>query len=161
MGNLVLCCRNRGQRQKTGDIEHQKRPKSQSDENTPLNKYLVGTANTTRPEELQALLAEISQRRIDPSQTLDVSSVVINRNEGYAEVNEFTLIKTIGKGTYGKVKLALNRNDGFFYAIKMLNKRLLQRKRTVGMNNAWSDVLKEVSIMRRYISIFFFYYLFN
>jgi Protein kinase domain len=69
--------------------------------------------------------------------------------EGHKTVNEYVLIKTIGRGTSGKVKLAMNVNDGAFYALKVLNKRLLERKRTVGLNNAWSDVMREIAIMGR------------
>src|SRR3989338_3828515 len=143
MGNVLRCCRMSNSDLKPSTLD------LQSNENTPLRLSSSLGASSTRNDE--AIIAEFSRRCINLNQTLDVSSVYIVENEGHKEVNEFTLIKTIGKGTYGKVKLVLNRNDGNFYAIKMLNKRLLQRKRTVGMNNAWSDVLREVAIMRRYL----------
>src|SRR3989338_9296156 len=66
--------------------------------------------------------------------------------EGHKRINEYVLIKTIGKGTYSKVKLAQSQKDGQMYAIKVLNKARLRKKRTVGMHNALSDVLREVEI---------------
>eukprot|EP00879_Flechtneria_rotunda_P011490 GHRR01012003.1.p1 GENE.GHRR01012003.1~~GHRR01012003.1.p1 ORF type:complete len:620 (+),score=143.61 GHRR01012003.1:839-2698(+) len=48
-------------------------------------------------------------------------------------INQYVVVKTLGRGSYGKVKLCLNTVDGRLYAIKMMNRscllRTLQRPR--------------------------------
>ncbi|WIA30403.1 hypothetical protein OEZ86_000488 [Tetradesmus obliquus] len=48
-------------------------------------------------------------------------------------INQYVVVKTLGRGSYGKVKLCLNTLDGHLYAIKMMNRscllRTLQRPR--------------------------------
>jgi serine/threonine protein kinase len=39
-------------------------------------------------------------------------------------VNDFTTIKVIGKGSYGKVLLVKKNDDGQIYAMKVLKKKL-------------------------------------
>lgn len=46
-----------------------------------------------------------------------------HNNKGYKTLNNYTFIKTIGKGAYAKVKLA-EKNDKF-YAIKIMKKSYL------------------------------------
>lgn len=43
-------------------------------------------------------------------------------------IDDFTLLKLIGKGSYGKVMLVKKKDDGIIYAIKALRKaHLVQR----------------------------------
>ncbi|KAJ4460536.1 putative Calcium/calmodulin-dependent protein kinase kinase 2 [Paratrimastix pyriformis] len=63
-------------------------------------------------------------------------------------INEYLMIRSIGCGTYGKVKLATNTNNGQQYAIKILNKTLLRRKRK-GNVTALQNVMREMAIMKR------------
>ena len=44
-------------------------------------------------------------------------------------VNDFLFIETIGKGAYSKVKRVINLKTKKEYAVKILNKRLLQKKK--------------------------------
>lgn len=49
-------------------------------------------------------------------------------------INQYVLVKTLGRGSFGKVKLCLNTLDGKLYAIKMIDRsymlKTLQRPRT-------------------------------
>lgn len=62
--------------------------------------------------------------------------------EGNKMVNEYSMIRTLGSGSYGKVKLAMDSNNKA-YAIKIMNKSLLKR---VQKNE---DVRKEVAILKK------------
>lgn len=42
--------------------------------------------------------------------------------QGATFVNQYIVIKTLGMGAYGKVKLALDSKDHHLYAIKLINK---------------------------------------
>ncbi|KAF8069424.1 GRIK2 [Scenedesmus sp. PABB004] len=52
-------------------------------------------------------------------------------------INQYVVVKTLGRGSYGKVKLCLNTLDGSLYAIKMMNRscllRTLQRPGRAGL----------------------------
>ncbi|RKP38670.1 serine/threonine-protein kinase Sgk2, partial [Dimargaris cristalligena] len=43
-------------------------------------------------------------------------------------IDDFYLLKVIGKGSYGKVMLARHKNSGKVYAIKVITKKSLQRR---------------------------------
>lgn len=43
-------------------------------------------------------------------------------------INQYVVVKTLGRGSFGKVKLCLNTVDGELYAIKMVNKTYLLRQ---------------------------------
>jgi len=64
-------------------------------------------------------------------------------------VNQYVLLQDIGRGSFGKVKLCINTNDNEFYAVKILRKRQLSKKR-VGMvkGAALRDALNEIELMK-------------
>lgn len=51
--------------------------------------------------------------------------------------------------SYGKVSLFRNFHDGRYYAIKVLNRELLQRKRVGPGVTALEDVMREERILKR------------
>mmetsp|Transcript_2849 Transcript_2849/g.5351 ORF Transcript_2849/g.5351 Transcript_2849/m.5351 type:complete len:701 (-) Transcript_2849:72-2174(-) len=66
-------------------------------------------------------------------------------------VNQYIIIKTLGQGSYGKVKLGLNTNDQNLYAIKIVDKSQLKRKRIAGPGKATAldTVRREIAIMKK------------
>ena len=48
-------------------------------------------------------------------------------NNDYSDINNYVLKKTIGKGTFGKVKLAIFKPTNQFFAIKILNKEKIKK----------------------------------
>ncbi len=42
--------------------------------------------------------------------------------QGCTFVNQYVVVKTLGEGAYGKVKLCLNSEDHNLYALKLVNK---------------------------------------
>lgn len=84
--------------------------------------------------------------RGSPRETLKVNT---SRDaSGNKIVNEYVILKTLGAGSYGKVKLCINLLDEQFYAIKIFHKGMLRRKR-IGMSTALQDVVREIAIMKK------------
>lgn len=81
--------------------------------------------------------------------TKETTRVKVVKDGMNKSVNQYVLLKKLGTGTYGKVKLAHNTDDNQLYAIKIFKKKALQRKR-VGMRKggAFNDVLNEIEIMK-------------
>lgn len=59
-------------------------------------------------------------------------------------INDFNIIKTIGRGAYGKVTLAQNKFDGKLYALKSLCKQNLQENDLVEKTIRERDTLMKV-----------------
>ena len=76
-------------------------------------------------------------------------------SEGHPTVNQYTLLRKIGEGSYGKVKLC--SYNGRFYAVKVINKANLRKRREIHRNaegkiivkNALEDIAHEVAIMKK------------
>lgn len=75
--------------------------------------------------------------------------------EGFKTLNDYMLLETLGEGSYGKVRLA--DKNGQKYAVKILNKSKLKKKREFyvdenGANrvkDALENVRKEIAIMKK------------
>ena len=62
-----------------------------------------------------------------------------------AFVNEYALIRTLGKGSFGTVKLGLNTKDFKLYALKLLPKS--RAATSSGITDP--EVVREISVMRQ------------
>jgi len=77
--------------------------------------------------------------------------------EGRSTVNQYTLVKKLGEGTYGKVKLALKGEKEEKFAVKVIKKKALKKKREVVRDengkikykDAFENVIREVNIMKK------------
>lgn len=58
------------------------------------------------------------------------------------------MVKPLGKGAFGKVKLCKDTRDGKLYALKIMDKNVLKKKRQ-GMSNMLQSVQKEIAIMKK------------
>lgn len=65
-------------------------------------------------------------------------------------MNEYALVRTLGKGSFGKVKLGLNTADHELYALKLIPKsRRRLRNNTAGAPLvAEADVIQEINVMK-------------
>ena len=61
-------------------------------------------------------------------------------------VNEYTFLKLLGAGTYGRVHLCSDSVTGRIYAIKVVDKAKLRRKR-LGLTD--QELLREVEVMKK------------
>jgi len=92
----------------------------------------------------------------------DLISPIITSNitlgedsEGNTTVNQYTILRKIGEGSYGKVKLCSFNNR--FYAVKVINKANLRKRREIHRNpegkiivkNALEDISQEIAIMKK------------
>ena len=50
------------------------------------------------------------------------SVTAVMKLQGCTFVNQYVVIKTLGQGAYGKVKLCLNSEDHNLYALKLVSK---------------------------------------
>eukprot|EP01064_Diplonema_japonicum_P009186 TRINITY_DN1665_c1_g1_i3.p1 TRINITY_DN1665_c1_g1~~TRINITY_DN1665_c1_g1_i3.p1 ORF type:complete len:872 (+),score=158.96 TRINITY_DN1665_c1_g1_i3:183-2798(+) len=65
--------------------------------------------------------------------------------EGNKRINQYTVVQEIGRGAYGKVKLALHVDTDTNYAIKILNKLQIRKKNA----NALHLAQQEVAILKK------------
>jgi serine/threonine protein kinase len=74
-------------------------------------------------------------------------------------INEYKFIETLGKGSYSKVKRAINMKNNKQYAVKILNKRILRKKKksygrtsegTLKINYMIEDSLNEIEIYKQF-----------
>lgn len=78
----------------------------------------------------------------------------LRQKDGKKKINQYIVMKEIGKGSFGKVKLVLNtEQQNKPYAMKALSKARLNRI-FVGKNRtAMQDVMQEIAIMKKLVSI--------
>ncbi|KAN0011962.1 hypothetical protein ACTFIU_000181 [Dictyostelium citrinum] len=89
-----------------------------------------------------------SRHRSKPKETL--RALKKRHKDGHKMVNEYVFVRKLGKGTFGKVKLAYHHDTHHLYAIKIFNKiRLKKQTMGIGRTNAFDDVLKEIAIMKK------------
>ena len=75
-----------------------------------------------------------------------------NVTNGKQFVNNFEILKTLGKGSFAKVKLARDVNTNQYYAIKVMNKSLLKKKRIyikTQMSNMYESVTSAIELMKQ------------
>eukprot|EP01116_Phalansterium_solitarium_P011214 TRINITY_DN2682_c0_g1_i1.p1 TRINITY_DN2682_c0_g1~~TRINITY_DN2682_c0_g1_i1.p1 ORF type:complete len:1512 (-),score=430.95 TRINITY_DN2682_c0_g1_i1:308-4843(-) len=70
------------------------------------------------------------------------------------KVGNYEIIQTIGKGAYGKVKLAVDRRTGVQHAIKVLDKAMLRKMRKLPMPGVKAmdplkDLQAEIALMKK------------
>ena len=82
------------------------------------------------------VISEAEENENSDSHTKETTKVVVGRDQqGNKIVNQYALIKNLGAGSYGKVKLCVDLVDEKFYAIKVCHKGILRRRR-IGMSTA-------------------------
>ena len=66
------------------------------------------------------------------------------------KINQYIVEKTLGKGSFAKVKLVTDSSSGNKFAIKVMNKNALKNKKS-GNNgkNAFDCVLEELEVLKR------------
>ncbi|KAL0487342.1 calmodulin dependent protein kinase kinase [Acrasis kona] len=90
----------------------------------------------------------IGRASIKKDETKVTNVLVLSQDEdGNKMVNNYCFMRTIGKGSYGKVKLCIDNNNRP-YAVKVLNKSALKRVKK-GDETAYSDVLREIAINKK------------
>ncbi|CAK88262.1 unnamed protein product (macronuclear) [Paramecium tetraurelia] len=98
-----------------------------------------------------------SQRQKQPRKSLQVQHTLevvqtshleksVNE-EGMAQINQYTVLESLGQGAFGKVKKAQNFK-GEILAIKIANKKKLKKK-LLSKSNAYTMLEREIAIMKK------------
>ena len=89
----------------------------------------------------------------------DKVNITYDKKTGNKIVNEFYFLETIGRGAYSKVKQCINLNTREEFAVKILNKRLLRKKKksygktkegTLKINYMIEDAINEINIYKSF-----------
>lgn len=83
-------------------------------------------------------------------------SIIGTDKDGKKVINQYTFIRTLGSGSFAKVKLVYNTLENRYYAVKVFNKVYLKKKREVKKGSdgqivykdALEDVQREIEIMK-------------
>ncbi|CAD8115080.1 unnamed protein product [Paramecium sonneborni] len=99
----------------------------------------------------------LSSQRLKPRKSLAVQNTleVVQTSrleksinvEGMAQINQYTVIESLGQGAFGKVKKAQNFK-GDIFAIKIANKKKLKKK-LLSKSNAYTMLEREIAIMKK------------
>ena len=96
--------------------------------------------------------ARSGARRVSFEEEFRSTSTVSLRSDakGNAYLNQYVVIKDLGQGAFGKVKLCLNTQNNRLCAIKCINRKLLRRKYAgKGKDGGGRAVRKEIAIMKK------------
>jgi len=78
---------------------------------------------------------------------VDTTAVTVVKKDGKKFINQYEVIKDLGKGSFGKVKLVKHSETGELFAMKVMNKNVLRKKR-IGTRNLLQDVEHEIKVMK-------------
>eukprot|EP00960_Hanusia_phi_P077351 768681-Hanusia_phi.AAC.5 len=78
---------------------------------------------------------------------VDTQEVTERRQEGVDWINEFEVVKDLGMGSFGTVKLVRDSKSGNLFAMKVFDKEKLRNK-WIGATNMLEDVEKEIKILK-------------
>eukprot|EP01063_Lacrimia_lanifica_P028701 TRINITY_DN4235_c0_g1_i1.p1 TRINITY_DN4235_c0_g1~~TRINITY_DN4235_c0_g1_i1.p1 ORF type:complete len:903 (+),score=348.08 TRINITY_DN4235_c0_g1_i1:108-2816(+) len=118
-------------------------------------------SSTPDPETVkQLLMSPGGQSNISatPSEThvKESSELVVGRDDdGNKTINEYAVVKDLGRGAFGKVKMVVHTATEKLYAIKIMNKSVLSKARVGGGGGALAgktaldSALTEIAIMKR------------
>lgn len=104
---------------------------------------------TLRPADLSNLHNQVNEIERDIRETSTLKKVMVS---GKMMLNQYMVMKTLGKGSFGTVRLCFNLNDKKLYAIKTLNKKQLTRTRGLRkQRNAdpLDDLKREIAVMKK------------
>ncbi|KAK9274306.1 hypothetical protein L1049_019120 [Liquidambar formosana] len=88
----------------------------------------------------------VSCRKIPVRETTSVNCT--KHVNGKKVINQYVRERKISRGSYGKVVLYRNNNNGMPYAVKVFYKSRLRKVRVAPSETAMTNVLREVSIMK-------------
>ena len=92
-------------------------------------------------------ISRMGKREGDEGQPSSPKAAVQKDGNQIAAVNDFAIVKTLGKGAYGEVFLTRNKGDQF--AIKVLKKSALKRMRQGRTGSALDSIKTEVATMKK------------
>ena len=64
-------------------------------------------------------------------------------------VNNYILLESLGSGSYGQVRLCKRKETDVLYAIKIISKELLKKRKAGQESTYFDDVRREIAIMKK------------
>ena len=64
-------------------------------------------------------------------------------------INQYRIVKTLGKGSFATVKLCIDTQTKFSYAIKQMSKSMLKKKLQGQTKSAYDCVIQELKVLKR------------
>lgn len=83
----------------------------------------------------------------------DVGSISFDDSGSIVTINQYDIKKPLGKGSFAEVYLCGDRNTNEDYAVKVFNKSLLRRRRTMARTSCGVQVHSELEKVEREIAI--------
>ena len=68
--------------------------------------------------------------------------------QGLVFINEYAIITSLGRGSFGEVKLAMNTNDMEVYALKLISKTTRRAGSRSQSATAAASVMQEINVMK-------------
>eukprot|EP01080_Neovahlkampfia_damariscottae_P001221 gene1221-11311_t len=81
------------------------------------------------------------------TRTFDKIKVGIDQ-QGRRTFNEFTILSTIGNGSFGKVRKCFHNYTKHTYAVKMMSKTTLKKVKRKDGTTGYDDVLNEINVLK-------------
>lgn len=98
------------------------------------------------------MTGEVEADAKQKSSTIESDVANVTEVEGQQQINQYSVREHIGRGAYGVVRLVVD-HKGVKFAMKVLNKKRLQKKRKGGFGpksrSALDDVRKECAILKK------------
>jgi hypothetical protein len=113
------------------------RPGTNSKVNLPSQQQEQPQMHVPKPPSIPAPNRKSGRSRslsvYPPNELVSTSKATMGRDEeGNKTINQYTTIRLLGKGSFGKVKLCRNVTTGELHAIKIINKSILKAIRRMG-----------------------------
>ncbi|GFR48549.1 hypothetical protein Agub_g10448 [Astrephomene gubernaculifera] len=77
---------------------------------------------------------------------IETSRLVIDHLKGNVFINQYLIIKDLGKGAHGTVKLVYNTQDDMLYAMKVIHKRRMRRQSYLAEPRAVANMMRNVGM---------------
>ncbi len=86
------------------------------------------------------------------SLVIETSKLDKSRDEnGFKKINQYTITSDLGRGGFAKVKLGIIWEEGKYleYAIKIANKKKINKRMFAKQNNAFSQLQTEIAVLKK------------
>ena len=82
------------------------------------------------------------------SRVMSTASVQKSKHGGKVKINQYIVEKTLGKGSFATVKLCRDSNTNEKFAVKQMNKKMLQKQKCAGGKSAYDCVVEELKVLK-------------
>lgn len=79
---------------------------------------------------------------------MSTASVQKSKHGGKIKINQYIVEKTLGKGSFATVKLCRDSNTNEKFAVKQMNKKMLQKQKCAGGKSAYDCVVEELKVLK-------------